>query len=180
MDDIYLHAGAQAFGDGAHPTTQGVLAALRAIDPAEFTPAMACDMGTGSGIVAFAVLAAFGCPVVAVDLAASAVAAVRENAQRNGVAARILPIHADGFDHADIAAHAPFDLLVMNILAEPLMRLCVAADTHLAAGGVLILSGILVWQETPIREAYAARGLELTSRLTVGDWVTHIWQKPEL
>ena len=66
----------------------------------------------------------------------------------------------------------------MNILAEPLLRLAADADAHLASEGVLVLSGILSWQEPPLREAYASLGLELTSRLQVGDWVTLLWQKP--
>ena len=61
-----LHS-AQAFGDGTHPTTFGVLNALEAIDPEAFRPRVACDMGTGSGILALAMAQRFGCAVVAVD-----------------------------------------------------------------------------------------------------------------
>jgi ribosomal protein L11 methyltransferase len=172
-----LTSSAHAFGDGTHPTTAGVLAALEAIDPRAFTPRRACDIGGGSGILALAIARLFACPVIAADIAAESVATMRANAQANGLTGRVRAVQADGFFHPDIAAAAPFDLIVMNILAEPLMMLAVDAARALAAGGVLILSGMLQWQEAQIREAYQSLGLELTSRLTIGDWVTLVWQK---
>ncbi len=177
MTALTLTAGAHAFGDGSHPTTRGVMEALAQIDPALFSPSNAIDIGAGSGILSLAVAQRFGCPVLAVDIEKSAVAALAENARVNGVDG-ITPLLADGFNHPDIAATAPYELMVMNILAEPLMRLAADAQAHLATGGVLILSGILVWQESAIREAYQALGLELTGRIQIGDWVTLLWQKP--
>jgi len=219
---LTLSAGPHAFGDGAHPTTRGVLEALAMMDPAQFTPRNACDMGAGSGIISFALIEKFGCKVVAVDVEASAVATLKENAVRNGLdyslrageaewgsgderwnspsppphptlprkggglhdgvasvdpKRQLFALHADGFNHRDIAASAPYDMITMNILAEPLMRLADAACNHLAADGVMILSGILQWQETQIRQAYASLGLSLSARLVVGDWVTLVWQK---
>lgn len=176
MDSLTLSAGAHAFGDGAHPTTRGVIEALAMIDPAEFTPRIACDMGAGSGIISFAIIEKFGCPVVAVDVEASAVATLKENAARNGIG-NLHAIHADGFNHREIAARAPYDLITMNILAEPLMRLAGEACRHLADDGVMVLSGILQWQETQITQAYASLGLTLSARLVAGDWVTLVWQK---
>lgn len=178
MTALELSAGPHAFGDGSHPTTAGVLAALRAIDPAAFTPSHAIDIGAGSGILSFAVIEHFGCPVIATDIEASAITTLTENATRNGHAARIRALQADGFNHPTITASAPYDLITMNILAEPLLSLAHDAERHLASDGVLILSGILVWQEAQIQAAYAALGLELTSRLVIGDWVTLLWQKP--
>ena len=172
-----LAAGVGAFGDGSHPTTRGVLAALASIDPVLFTPRMACDIGCGSGIVTLAMAAAFSCSVVAVDISEQAIETMRENASINGVADRVLAVRADGFAHPTIAAQAPYDLMVMNILAEPLLRLAAPADAHLASGGGLLLSGMLSWQESAITEAYGSLGLERTARLTIGNWVTQLWQK---
>ena len=178
MTIIDIAAGATAFGDGSHPTTQGVLAALKAMDPVIFAPRNACDMGAGSGILTFAVIEKFRCPVIAVDMMADAVATVKENAARNHVAALVSALQADGFDHPAITTAVPFDLIIMNILAEPLLKLAGDAERHLATDGVLILSGILQWQEAQIREAYNGLGLELTFRVVLGDWVTLVWQKP--
>lgn len=176
--DIEFSAGAHGFGDGKHPTTAGVLTALEAIDPEQFRPRIALDMGCGSGILSLAITTKFGCRVVAADLERQAIETVQVNAVHNGLAERILPIHSDGFRHPDIQRRGPYDLMVMNILAEPLLALASDAEAALADGGVLILSGILQWQEAQIREAYAGLGLELASRLVVGDWVTLCWQKP--
>lgn len=175
--ELLIEAHPQAFGDGEHPTTVGVLAALEAIDPAEFTPRAACDMGCGSGILSLAIATKFGCPVVAADLEKSAVEATRANALRNGFS-QVSVVHSDGFNHPDIATRAPFDLIVMNILAEPLLALAADAKASLAEGGVLILSGMLQWQEPQITGAYQSLGLELASRLSLTDWVTLAFQKP--
>jgi ribosomal protein L11 methyltransferase len=177
-DYIEISAGAHAFGDGNHPTTRMVLAALAAIDPQHFTPHNACDMGAGSGILSLAIAQQFHCPITAVELERKAVETLRENAVANGMAERITAIHADGFRHADVAANAPFDLMVMNILADPLLMLAAEAHANLAPGGVCIISGLLLWQEAQIREAYEGLGLELAERLSMGDWVCLIWQKP--
>lgn len=177
-EHVTLLAGPEAFGDGSHPTTQGVLAAIDAIDPGAFTPRIACDMGAGSGILALAVAIKFGCHVLAVDLMRESVEAIKANAGKNDLAHRLRAVHSDGFSHPEIEAHAPFDLIVMNILAEPLLALARDAERYLAEGGVLILSGILSWQEQQIREAYEGLRLELTSRLSLKDWVTLVFQKP--
>ena len=177
MPEYKIRAGADAFGDGSHPTTRGVLAALEAIDPQQFRPAIACDMGAGSGILSLAIADLFGCSVIAADLERSAVEAIALNAARNGLASLVRPVHSDGFRHPDIEAAAPFDLIMMNILAEPLIGLAADAENHLKKGAVLIISGILLWQEPQIRAAYEALGLELASRLVIGDWVTLCWSK---
>ncbi len=157
-----LEAGSKAFGDGSHPTTKMVLAAIEAIDPAAFAPRVACDMGAGSGVLSLAIAAKFGCKVAAVDIERQAVETLRANALHNGLAVIpfpaggglgwgcskampdpaaplpasplrgegssgvIIPVHSDGFRHPQIESLAPFDLIVMNILAEPLLSL--AAD----------------------------------------------------
>ena len=176
MREMELMAGAHAFGDGNHPSTRGVLEALMLIDPDAFTPINACDIGAGSGIISFAIARKFGCPVLATDMAKSAIETLKQNiTQNNGTA--ITPIHADGFAHPEIAARAPFDLMVMNILPEPLLKLANAANTHLAEGGVLIISGILLSKESIIIQAYQMLDLELTTRIVIGDWVTLLWQK---
>lgn len=173
-----IAAGAGAFGDGQHPTTMGVLTALEAIDPAQFQPGIACDMGCGSGILSLAMATKFGCPVIAADLEHSAVETLAANVARNGMQGRIHAVHSDGFRHPQIQASAPYGLITMNILAEPLLQLAADAVAHLEAAGVLILSGLLSWQELQIRAAYEGLGLELASRLVVGDWVTLCYQKP--
>jgi ribosomal protein L11 methyltransferase len=174
-----------------------VLAALEAMDADAFVPRAACDMGCGSGILSLAIARKFQCPVVAVDVLRESIEATRANAAENGIAllpptkivegtilappqgGSIYVIHSDGFRHPDIKAHAPFDLMVMNILAEPLLALAADASANLATEGVLILSGIFLWQEAQITQAYTGLGFERTTRLVSGDWVALGFQKPQ-
>ena len=72
----------------------------------------------------------------------------------------------------------PYDLILMNILAEPLIAMAHQSINHLAPGGLLLMSGLLKWQESSIIESYQILGVELLHRLTLGDWVTLIWGKP--
>lgn len=78
-----------------------------------------------------------------------------------------------------MAAQAPFDLIAMNILAEPLLALAAEAERHLARRSTHSQWHVtLAGRGTKGRPPYAALGLELTARLTLGDWVTQLWQKP--
>lgn len=173
--DILIEAGAGAFGDATHPTTALLLDALDGL-AGQMQPARICDMGCGSGILS--IRAAQLWPqagIIAADLERSAVEATHANAQANHVTLNVL--HSDGFHHPAIAAGAPYDLILMNILAEPILRLLAGADAVLADEGVLLLSGMLEWQQQPIIEAAGALGLELTHRFREGEWVAHLWQK---
>ncbi|MFZ4125389.1 MAG: 50S ribosomal protein L11 methyltransferase [Rickettsiales bacterium] len=173
--EITLYAGTDAFGDGAHPTTQLMLAALDAIDTQTFTPSAVCDMGCGAGLLAMRAAQRFGCTVIAVDIERTAIEATRENAAKNGLP--VEAIHSDGFNHPTIAAHVPYDLILMNILEEPLTRLAVDAVNNLAEEGIIIMSGMLVWQQEHIMNVYQSLGMELAHRLQMGDWVALAWQK---
>ncbi len=176
MQEMKLLAGAGAFGDGSHESTRGVLEMLARLDPAAFAPRSACDVGAGSGIISLAIAQKFACPVMATDIAPSAIETLRENI-RGHTSAAITPLQADGFAHPKVAERAPFDLIVMNILPEPLVKLARDAEAHLAAGGALILAGILIAKESTIIQAYQMLDLDLTARIVIGDWVTLLWQK---
>lgn len=176
--ELHLQAGGGAFGDGRHPSTQGMLAALEAIDPSVFTPTNALDMGAGSGILSIAVARQFQCPVLAVDISAQAIETLQQNARVNGVDKHVEGISADGFKHPAISTRAPYDLILMNILAEPLVTMAADASVFLAPGGLLLMAGLMRWQEPAIIVAYQLLNLELLHRLTLGDWVTLVWGRP--
>ncbi len=182
-----MKASGAAFGDGKHPSTRGAIEALSLLDPAAFRPKRILDMGAGSGILSIIATRLFNCPVLAVDIAATAVDAISENARANGIpvhpeagqhdASSIHPLYADGFHHPRVAAGGPYDLIIMNILAEQLLAMAREAERHLASGGAMVLSGILISKEATIIKAYQSLGLELTSRIVIEDWVTLVLQK---
>jgi len=135
-----------AFGTGTHPTTRLCLAWLeRELSPG----ARVLDYGCGSGILSIAACALGAGEVLGIDIDPQAVAAARANAGRNGVAARYTG--ADG----DLPADARFDLVIANILANPLVVLAPALAPRVVPGGRIVLSGILERQAGEVAAAYA-------------------------
>jgi len=160
-----------AFGTGTHATTQGCLMAIDEIaqrQPIE----RAIDVGCGSGILAIALAHAARRRVTACDNDPIAVRVTQENAKLNNVGNRIIALRAEGMDHVEIARRAPFQVIVANILAQPLIELAPRLSRGLAPGGHIVLSGLLAKQETMVADAYRAEGISLVKRIEGGDWVT--------
>ena len=167
---IEIEAGL-AFGTGHHGTTAGCLETIEKL-VRNRRPRRVLDLGTGSAVLAIAVAKLARAPVLATDIDPIAVEVARENARLNGVGAFVRCVTATGFGHAEIAKRAPYDLIVANILARPLMKLAPQMAAHLASGGSLILSGILARQRNAVVATYAGQRFRHVSTLTRGDWVT--------
>ncbi len=168
---LFLDPG-MAFGTGMHPTTQMCLVEVERL----VRPGMeVLDIGCGSGILAIAALKLGAERAFGVDTDAEAVRAALENARRNGVGDRFTA--AQGSVAEVRAGAGPFTqapLVLANILADVLVRLLREeglADT-VAPGGHLVLAGILEGQAAEVEQAAAAKGLRLTHRQQVEDWVT--------
>ncbi|MBO6633263.1 50S ribosomal protein L11 methyltransferase [Parvibaculum sp.] len=161
----------QAFGTGHHETTAGCLEFIsEMLRPG--VPLNALDIGTGTGVLAIAIAKLARVNVLASDIDPVAVRVTKANARANGVAPFITALPAKGFGHPALAARAPYDLIVANILARPLVSLAPAFAKHLKPGGTLILSGTLRAQENMVAGAMRMQGLKLVSRKPKGDWVT--------
>jgi ribosomal protein L11 methyltransferase len=132
------------------------------------------DLGCGTGILAIAAAKLWRRPVLACDIDPEAVRIARINARRNGVAAQIGAALASRYQHRAIARRAPFDLVLANILARPLMALAPGLRRSLAPGGIAILSGLLARQEEAVLAAHRAQGLYLVARITLEGWRTLI------
>ena len=158
-----------AFGTGQHETTRGCLLALAALKE-ERGIARALDLGSGTGILALAVAKLWGCPVVAIDNDADAVRLTRENAAVNGVAELLEAHEGEGYDCPAVSAGAPYDLIVANILAGPLIAMAGDLRRHLAPGGAAVLSGLLAAQAEDVLKAHGP--LSLRRDHPLGDWVT--------
>lgn len=161
----------QAFGTGHHETTSGCLEYIsELVTPGH--PVNALDIGTGTGVLAIAIAKLARVNVLASDIDPVAVKVTRANARANGVGPFVTAVTARGFGHTALAARAPYDLIVANILARPLVALAPAFRTHLRPGGTLILSGTLRTQEAMVAGAMRLQGFRLVSRKPKGDWVT--------
>jgi ribosomal protein L11 methyltransferase len=163
---------AMAFGTGHHGTTQGCLRALERLLEAGVQCENTADIGCGTAVLAMAAARVWGKPVLASDIDQQAVEVARANAAANGLADLVRCVEAAGFDHPDLRAAAPFDLIFANILKGPLLALASDVAAHLVPGGRAILSGLLVDQATEVVAAYAAAGLSLDAREDIGDWAT--------
>lgn len=133
-----------AFGTGSHPTTRLCLDWLCA-QPLQ--GAAVLDYGCGSGILGIAAARLGAREVVGVDIDPKALEAAADNAARNGVSMQL--------QHSSAALPRQFDVVVANILTNPLCVLAPALCGHLAAGGKMVLSGVLDSQAEQVIEAYA-------------------------
>ncbi|GGD35514.1 50S ribosomal protein L11 methyltransferase [Sinisalibacter lacisalsi] len=163
---------AMAFGTGHHGTTLGCLSALDALVTQGLVKRNIADIGCGTAVLAMAAAKVWPRPVIASDIDAVAVDVARANIEANGLSERVHAIEAAGFDHPDLAAAAPFDLVFANILKGPLLALAPEMAVHVAPGGHAILSGILNHQADEVVAAYKAQGFVLASRAEYGDWTT--------
>ncbi len=165
-----------AFGTGHHETTVGCLEAISDLS-AFLRPKKIVDIGTGTGVLAMAAKKVFPAFCVASDLDATAVRVTKRNLRVNRSDPKIRVIHAAGVRHAVIQSAAPYDLVIANILARPLIDMAGTIAETVARGGFLILSGLLTRQARRVTHAYVARGLTLYRAKQYGDWSTLILQR---
>ena len=172
----------RAFGTGHHETTSGCLEALDRLAERNF--ADIADIGTGTGLLAFAAHRLWpDARVIASDIDPVSIYVTRTNAGVNAVtlgakAGQVATVVADGMGAPELGTRAPYDLLIANILAGPLIALAPSFAAALAPGGVLILAGLLDRQADAVADAYRAEGLRDHERVTRGDWPTLIMRKP--
>lgn len=167
---IEIEAGL-AFGTGHHGTTAGCLEMISVIVEQD-RPRHALDLGTGSAVLAIAIARLAGIPVLATDIDPVAVEVARANARLNGVESLVTAVTAAGFDHPAFGERQPFDLVVANILAGPLIELAPDMARRLSADGSLILSGILDRQHDAVLAAYVESGLRHAGTIRHEEWVT--------
>jgi len=160
---------ALAFGTGYHGTTRGCLLLLDHVLKAR-RPARVLDLGTGTGVLAIAASKALHKPVLASDIDSPSVKVARENAKLNETGNRVRVIRATGFSAPQFAAHGPFDLVLANILANPLRQLAGSMARHLAPSAHVILSGLLTHQAPGVIAAYRARSLVPVRHLAIEGW----------
>ena len=166
----------QAFGTGQHETTAGCLAMLDRMEREAVPVASHADIGTGTGLLAFAAMRLWpDALATASDIDPVCGNVVRDNARSNAVPLGDGPGElwftvADGVADPDLARRGPFDLLIANILAGPLIDMAEGFVAATAPGGQILLAGLLQTQEEAVRAAYERDGCVLKARLARGDW----------
>ena len=160
---------ALAFGTGHHGTTRGCLLLLDHVLKFR-TPRRVLDLGAGTGVLAIAAAKARKRAVLASDIDAPSVKVARENARLNQCGHLVQAVRAVGFAAPAFAQAGPFDLVLANILANPLRQLAGPMSGHLAPKALVILSGLLNHQAASVVAAYRARGLVPLWHLKIEGW----------
>ncbi|MFC4255513.1 50S ribosomal protein L11 methyltransferase [Altererythrobacter xixiisoli] len=166
----------QAFGTGQHATTAGCLTMLDAMKRSGLVVRNCADIGTGTGLLAFGALALWPrAHAIASDIDKVCLPVVEGNAALNDIAmgsgaGQLTMVIAEGLDDDQLQTSAPYDLLMANILAGPLVSLAGEFGWAVAPGGSLLLAGLLETQEAAVRAAYRAAGFRLAARIVNGDW----------
>ncbi|WP_332066043.1 50S ribosomal protein L11 methyltransferase [Bartonella sp. CB189] len=161
----------QAFGTGHHGTTAGCLEMIAKVVQNE-NPQNALDLGTGSGVLAIGIAKLKPIPILASDIDPISIKIAQHNIQLNDVQKYITTVTATGLNHNTITSHAPFDLIVANILANPLIELAQDIRQALKENGSLILSGIVEEQCGHVLEAYVNQSLKHIETYNHQGWVT--------
>jgi ribosomal protein L11 methyltransferase len=164
----FLIDAGRAFGTGHHATTSGCLAMLDGLADKRFGNII--DVGTGTGLLAFAGVHLWPeARVMATDIDPAAVDVTRENAAANGIEGVDL-IVADGALSDAITATAPYDLVIANILAGPLVSMAPELAAIAAPNATIVLAGLLETQRAQVVAAFEACGCVLEAVDRRGDW----------
>jgi ribosomal protein L11 methyltransferase len=167
---------ALAFGTGHHGTTRGCLLLLDQVLKAR-RPRSVLDLGTGTGVLAIAAAKALHGTVLASDIDPLSVRVARDNSRLNEVGNLVQTIRATGFSAPQFKAHGPFDLVLANILANPLRQMATPMARHLAPSASVILSGLLPHQASGVIAVYRARGLVLLRHVRIEGWSSLLMRK---
>jgi ribosomal protein L11 methyltransferase len=184
QDAVALEVDAgRAFGTGHHETTTGCLLALDRLKEEGVNFDNIVDLGTGTGLLAFAALKLWpSARVAASDIDPVSIEVTEENAAINAIALGEGPGEVElavcpGLEHERLRTRAPYDLIIANILAGPLINLAPSVAAALQAGGRLILAGLLDSQAEAVAEAYRGEGLTASFSIVRGDWPTLVMRK---
>ncbi len=173
----------RAFGTGQHETTSGCLVALTRLKESGLAFRNIADVGTGTGLLAFAALKLWPIArVAASDIDPVSIEVTAENAAINRILlgwrrGQVELAVAPGLEHLRLRARAPYDLIIANILAGPLIELAPSVSAAMEAGGRLILAGLLDTQAEKVAAAYRRHGLMASFSIVRGDWPTLVMRK---
>jgi ribosomal protein L11 methyltransferase len=171
VEPLWIEA-AMAFGTGHHNTTKGCLEAVDRLATEGFVPTRIADIGCGTAVLAMGAARLWHVTVLASDIDPVAVDTAAANVIANGLDGRVLCMEAAGFDHPTLHQAAPYDLVLANILKQPLIDLAGDMSRYVSQNGKIILSGILTTQADEVVAAYGKTGFTLDRRDDQGDWTT--------
>jgi ribosomal protein L11 methyltransferase len=178
VNDILIEINAAtAFGSGEHETTTACLLTLDDLAAQGKLFNKMLDMGCGSGILAIAMAKTWQKKVIAADNDPESVRVTDYNAKLNKCKDLVHASMGDGFNNREVQDHGLYDLVVANILANPLIEMASALSHSLVNGGITILSGLLTSQREGVIQAYQQVGMTLLSSQSLNNWEALLLQK---
>lgn len=169
---------ATAFGS-EHQTTKSCLKAISELNKQNAAHKNILDMGTGSGILSLACAKLWGddCKITAVDIDEEAVWVTRQNAEDNGLEKYITVEVSNGYQSTLVKDNAPYDIILSNILARPLIEMAPELYKSLKTGGYCVLSGFVGDQEDWVIKAHQDLGLKLIKIYEIDNWRAALMEK---
>lgn len=164
---------ATAFGSGDHGTTAGCLLLMQALAERGFVPRQILDMGCGSGILSIGACRLWPAPVLAADIDPESVRVTTAHRTANKIGDQLTTQCGDGFT----GVNGHYDLVIANILPQPLKTMAPDLIARLSAGGYVILSGMLTDQVDGVMPHYTNAGLVIDTRLDRGEWSAVLLKK---
>lgn len=168
----------RAFGSGTHGTTHGCLELIDALYNDGFSPSTYLDIGTGSAILSIAATKKWTAEKgVATDICADSITTAQEQLELNDCAENIDLIHADGFENDAIQKYAPYDLVIANILPNPLRKMAGDIAKISSSGTYLLLSGMIEAEAQSIKVLYESHAFTHVDTKTIDEWHTLLFKK---
>lgn len=169
---------ATAFGS-EHQTTKSCLRAISHLNRINAPHQNILDMGTGSGILALACAKLWQneTRITAVDIDSEAVAVTEQNAKDNNLEKYVSAALSNGYQSELVKSHAPYDIIIANILARPLLEMAPDLYTSLKPGGYCILSGFVEDQEQWVIGEHEKHGLKLIELYKLDNWRAALMEK---
>lgn len=167
---------ATAFGS-EHQTTKGCLQAISDINKVA-KPQKVLDVGTGSGILSLAAAKLWpDAKIVAVDIDSESVTVAQQNAVDNGIEGQIAVALSDGYNADIVQKNAPYDVILANILARPLIEMAPQMASNLKKGGFAVISGFIDEQIDWVIGAHEVCGLKLIKLYRQDNWCAALLEK---
>ena len=163
-----------------HPTTECCLEVLQSL-AASFAPQDILDVGCGSGLLSIVSAGLWkNATVLATDIAPQAILDTQRLCHEHGMDARVSVIRSDGLNNDTLRSRAPYDLIICNLLAEPIIAWAPDMRSHLRVNGLLLVSGILAWFAADVIQTYKSLGFEVIHSMERSPWTTLLLRRSEL
>jgi ribosomal protein L11 methyltransferase len=160
---------------GAHPATELCIRGLQWLQARQAVENV-LDMGCGNGILSVVAASVWDARVLAVDISPQALSDARQRIADNHMENRIELLRSDGFIERRVSERGPYDLILLNMLAEFAVSQAQSVKACLRPGGFVMLSGILAWKAADTELTYSNLGFEKLETFSDSPWQASLWR----